>query len=109
MRKADAIQSNISPYQVLRRQLETGYAMAYQPRSSWLTNHQGKGWFNLQPDLAVKHGHDFLCILDTKWKMLDENASDRKNKCGLSQADFYQLFAYAKQYLPEGGQLLLIS
>lgn len=95
-------------YQVLRHQLETGYAMAYQSRSSWLAHHRGKGWFNLQPDMAVKHGHDLLCVLDAKWKMLDENASDRKNKYGISQSDIYQLFAYAKQCLPEGGQVFLI-
>ena len=93
---------------VLRRQLETSYGMVYQSRSSWLACHQGKGWFNLQPDMAVKLGQDLHCVLDAKWKMLDENASDRKNKYGISQADIYQLFAYAKRCLPEGGPVYLI-
>lgn len=34
--------------------------------------------------------------MDTKWKILNEN--DGKNNYGISQADMYQLYAYAKKY-----------
>jgi 5-methylcytosine-specific restriction enzyme subunit McrC len=95
--------------QILKRQLTAGFEMQFQSRASWLAHHQGAGWFNLQPDMSIKkRGSGPLCVLDTKWKMLDSNASDRKRKYGISQADFYQLFAYAKQCLPEGGNLFLI-
>ena len=35
--------------------------------------------------------------MDTKWKLLD--ASDHRNKYGISQADMYQLYAYGHKYL----------
>jgi 5-methylcytosine-specific restriction enzyme subunit McrC len=45
-------------------------------------------------------------VLDTKWKLLSSN--DAENKYGLSQNDFYQLFAYGHKYLNGEGELLLI-
>lgn len=45
-------------------------------------------------------------MLDTKWKRLA--AHDRANKYGLSQADFYQPFAYGQKYLAGKGELVLI-
>jgi 5-methylcytosine-specific restriction enzyme subunit McrC len=44
-------------------------------------------------------------VLDTKWKLLDE--ANREGKFGLSQADFYQLYAYG-QYLGGVGEMALI-
>jgi len=35
-------------------------------------------------------------ILDTKWKCLKSDEEDRKN--GVSQADMYQMYAYAKRF-----------
>jgi len=43
---------------------------------------------------AKKSKKEQIFILDTKWKILDEND---KNK-GVSQADMYQMFAYSKKY-----------
>ena len=76
-----------------------------QLASEYLCTHQRKGFFQLQPDLQLKLGAEHW-ILDTKWKLLD--ASDRENKYGLSQQDFYQLFAYGKTYLGGEGTLVLI-
>ncbi len=45
-------------------------------------------------------------VLDTKWKRLDSELG-RKNY-GLSQTDFYQLFAYGQKYLNGQGDLVLI-
>tara|TARA_Y100000758_G_scaffold47633_1_gene30567 strand:- start:288 stop:662 length:375 start_codon:yes stop_codon:yes gene_type:complete len=61
--------------------------------------------FRLQPDLLVEKGAQ-AWVLDTKWKTLD--GGDRANKYGLSQGDFYQLFAYGNKYLGGKGELALI-
>ncbi|SGZ97466.1 McrBC 5-methylcytosine restriction system component [Bathymodiolus thermophilus thioautotrophic gill symbiont] len=58
--------------------------------------------FNLKPDIAIVENGDLAYILDTKWKLIDENQvykngkSDKKK--GISQSDVYQLFAYGKKY-----------
>ena len=54
-----------------------------------------------------------ICILDTKWKLIDQNAKydngNVDNKAGISQGDMYQMFAYGHKYLKEGkGKLVLI-
>lgn len=76
-----------------------------QLASKYLCTHQGKDFFQLKPDLQLKLGA-MRWILDTKWKLLD--AADRENKYGLSQQDFYQLFAYGQYYLGGEGTLVLI-
>lgn len=50
--------------------------------------------FHLKPDLAFRVGTDFPLLLDTKYKTLDP--ADRRP--GVSQADLYQMFAYARIY-----------
>ncbi len=45
-------------------------------------------------------------VLDTKWKRLDSELGSKNY--GLSQADFYQLFAYGQKYLGRQGDLVLI-
>jgi 5-methylcytosine-specific restriction enzyme subunit McrC len=45
-------------------------------------------------------------VLDTKWKLL--STADTENKYGLSQSDFYQMFAYGHNYLPGEGDMILI-
>lgn len=53
--------------------------------------------FKLKPDLMIKaEKNKFKLVLDTKWKCLKPDEEDKKN--GVSQADMYQMFAYAKQY-----------
>lgn len=54
----------------------------------------GKPLFHLKPDLALRVGSSFPLLLDTKYKSLDP--ADRR--LGVSQADLYQMFAYAKVY-----------
>lgn len=50
--------------------------------------------FQLKPDLVMRQKGDFPLIMDTKYKRLKEG--DRK--LGVSQADFYQMYAYAQRY-----------
>lgn len=50
--------------------------------------------FRLRPDIVVSEGARTRCIADTKWKRLD----DKDRKLGVSQADLYQMLAYARRY-----------
>lgn len=47
-------------------------------------------------------------MLDTEWKLLDVSLGSSKDKYGLSQTDFYQLFAYGHRYLAANRRMLLI-
>lgn len=68
--------------------------------------------FLLKPDFACKRGQHWLCILDTKWKLIDQYAGYNNGaadpKAGISQGDMYQLFAYGHKYLGGRGRLMLI-
>ena len=52
--------------------------------------------FRTKPDIILRQSGRLLAIIDTKWKKLATNALDRKH--GVSQADVYQLMAYARLY-----------
>jgi 5-methylcytosine-specific restriction enzyme subunit McrC len=64
---------------------------------SLVENHNDKPIFKLKPDLLIIKGVETVCVMDTKWKLLD--ASNHLNKYGISQADMYQLYAYGHKYL----------
>jgi 5-methylcytosine-specific restriction enzyme subunit McrC len=66
-------------------------------KHSIVEKHNGNTIFKLKPDLLILKGKQTVCVMDTKWKLLD--ASDRRNKYGISQADMYQLYAYGHKYL----------
>ena len=76
-----------------------------------LCQHESKGFFRLQPDLVVTHASK-TWVVDTKWKILNSTAAmddgSGRSSYGLSQSDFYQLFAYGHKYLDGSGDLLLI-
>ncbi|MEI7526512.1 MAG: McrC family protein [Mariniphaga sp.] len=59
--------------------------------------------FRIRPDLVVITSHG-LIIADTKWKIIDHNLSGKNYL--ITQADMYQLYAYAKKY--ESNHLILI-
>jgi 5-methylcytosine-specific restriction enzyme subunit McrC len=68
-------------------------------RREWLLRreHDSSGKFRIKPDLIIdEHYGKPRLILDTKWKHLLSDAEDSKN--GVSQADIYQLYAYAHRY-----------
>jgi len=89
----------------LRRSLPATAQPIAQAASEYLCKHDKHRIFCLKPDLLVRQGGQSW-VLDTKWKRL--NAADRDNKYGLSQSDFYQLFAYGQKYLQGQGELVLI-
>ncbi len=89
----------------LRRSLKPGVELRAPARSLSLATHLAEPIFQLEPDLLITHD-DRAWVLDTKWKLLQ--GQDRAGKYGLSQADFYQLFAYGQKYLQGRGQMALI-
>ncbi|MDT4834920.1 McrBC 5-methylcytosine restriction system component [compost metagenome] len=80
----------------LRQHLISGASLTAQAASEYLCAHGNGRMFRLEPDLLVKQGSR-AWVLDTKWKRLD--AGKRDKNYGISQSDFYQLFAYGKKYL----------
>ena len=92
--------------QELRKQLKDGYHLRPQSTRLALVQYRGKDLFTLKPDLLIEQNNRPVYVLDTKWKMLD--ASDEQNKFDLSQADFYQMYAYGQKYLHGVGDLFLI-
>lgn len=90
----------------LRRQLPAPYSLKAQTSNQSLCIHQDKRVFQLRPDLLIQRDQQTCLVLDTKWKRI--SASDTANKYGLSQSDFYQMFAYGHKYLAGKGEMLLI-
>lgn len=88
----------------LAKALAPDASLRRQASSQYLCLHDGGQMFRLEPDLLVEQG-DCRWVLDTKWKRLDD---EKSNKYGLSQGDFYQLFAYGHRYLAAAGDLFLI-
>lgn len=83
--------------------LRSGGRLRAQSRQGCLCWHGGSACFRLQPDMLVEY-EDTRWVLDAKWKLL--NASEKYH--GLSQADFYQMFAYGHNYLDGQGEMALI-
>jgi len=69
-------------------------AIQSRGRQLHLARSEGKALFRLKPDLLFRQGEAAPLIMDTKYKQL--TPSDRK--LGISEADFYQMFAYARRY-----------
>ena len=92
----------------LSKQLHESCRFRTQASSFTLVKHQGKNWFQLKPDFLVERNASTELVLDTKWKLLDSGLNDGSNKYGLSQGDFYQLFAYGENYLNGQGDVVLI-
>jgi len=92
----------------LARQLKTPFTLHTQVCSHSLVRHIDQNWFRLKPDLLVKEGQENRVVLDTKWKLVDSQQANGSKKYGLSQSDFYQLYAYGQNYLNGRGDLVLI-
>lgn len=93
---------------LIRRKLVAGHKLVAQASSEYLVSHRTQRWFRLRPDLLVQKGTQRITVLDTKWKLLDENANSTEQKYHLKQSDLYQLFAYGEKYLHGQGELFLI-
>ena len=81
--------------QCLKHALAPRAVHLQRSRYSALRDTDNKPLFRLQPDAVIGEGIRPI-ILDTKWKRLKPNASDRK--FGVSQFDVYQMLAYAQAY-----------
>jgi 5-methylcytosine-specific restriction enzyme subunit McrC len=90
----------------LSSQLPRPYRLKVQARSESLCVHDGADMFQLRPDFLVLDGGQIMLVMDAKWKLLA--VGDRGNKYGLSQSDFYQMFAYGHKYLGGAGNIVLI-
>ena len=51
--------------------------------------------FQMKPDITLTSS-DKRYVLDTKWKRINENATDPKRD--ITQADMYQLYSYGRKY-----------
>jgi 5-methylcytosine-specific restriction enzyme subunit McrC len=93
----------------LRRQLPPAAALTSQASRGYeyLCVHDGRPMFCLKPDLMIDTPEQ-RWILDTKWKRVDARKPEKNYD--LSQADFYQLFAYGHKYRNHTGvpRLVLI-
>ncbi len=92
----------------LAKQLIPSCNLKTQARTHHLVRHQEQDWFQLKPDLLVRQDDRDQLVLDTKWKLIDENKANGAEKYGLSQGDFYQLHAYGHNYLKGEGDVVLI-
>ena len=72
------------PHRDIRTQDTTHYLVEY---------HNERRKFNMRPDIVIANK---AIIADTKWKVIDQE--DAQSNYNVSQADMYQLFAYAKKY-----------
>lgn len=86
--------------------LTRDYHLKTQITQKTLCTHQNQGFFQLRPDMLIEQNKQPFVVLDTKWKLISQDKGN--NKYGLSQSDFYQLFAYGHKYLDGKGILMLI-
>ncbi|WP_137157416.1 restriction endonuclease [Rhizobium sp. FKL33] len=56
----------------------------------------GRGLFQTKPDILIRQGGKVTHVVDTKWKRISSRIDDPKQ--GVSQADVYQMMAYAQLY-----------
>lgn len=73
------------------------FDVSIQEKKHYLIDeHIGKGKFKLKPDNILR-GYDGILILDTKWKLIDENIP--RENYGIVSSDLYQLYSYAEKYI----------
>jgi 5-methylcytosine-specific restriction enzyme subunit McrC len=56
----------------------------------------GRGLFQTKPDILIRRAGSVIHVIDTKWKRISSQVDDPKR--GVSQADVYQMMAYAQVY-----------
>jgi 5-methylcytosine-specific restriction enzyme subunit McrC len=89
----------------LRTNLPHEVHLTVQAARESLCLHEDKPMFRLSPDLLLTHKGQ-RWVLDTKWKRID--GANREDKYGLSQSDFYQMYAYGQKYMKGQGRMALI-
>jgi 5-methylcytosine-specific restriction enzyme subunit McrC len=80
-----------------KTQQALGHAISLQgPRRFALRDEGGSPRFATRPDIVIHGTEGAEWIVDTKWKILNPRSEDAKH--GISQADVYQMMAYAHVY-----------
>lgn len=92
----------------LRHNMDSQFRLTSQARSKYMVEHKGEEWFQLKPDFLIHLGNAPVAVLDAKWKRLSQVNGTPRDKYGLSQADFYQMYAYGQRYLDGEGDMILI-
>lgn len=69
-----------------------------------IDDHDGSYRFALMPDIVMSGKENKKIIIDTKWKLLNQDKSN--DNYDISQGDFYQMFAYGEKY--ESDELYLL-
>ena len=72
---------------------ETGWEISTQDKGHYLFDSPKQ--FALRPDIVIIRDDGTKIILDTKWKSLTDKP---RINYGISQADMYQMYVYAKKY-----------
>ena len=90
----------------LRKALLLPAQLYTQVSHHYLCQHKGNNFFQLRPDFLMT-ANSQSWILDAKWKRLDSCHLDAY-QYGLSQRDFYQLYAYGQKYLQGQGEVFLV-
>ena len=76
---------------------ERGFAVDLQEGGSMYLAQEtnaNQNAFLLKPDILVRQGRKPWAVIDTKWKVLDP----QRATLGVSEADVYQILAYAHRY-----------
>lgn len=83
---------------VSRAMAGTGFTVSLQGGRLHCLSAQdsGRELFQTKPDILIREGGKVVHILDTKWKRIASRIDDPKQ--GVSQADVYQMMAYAQLY-----------
>ncbi|MEB6624892.1 McrC family protein [Acinetobacter pittii] len=90
----------------LRRELKE-WDVKTQVSNQHICTFKEKPIFRLKPDIYIQHRcFPYKIILDTKWKLLDQN--DRNRRFGLKDSDVQQMFAYSHYYLDHASEVILI-
>ena len=95
-------------FRKLQAQYSKDYRIQRHKKDKYLCHHNGKNRFNLQPDIYFEAKTEKYRnkILDTKWKLLDQNVEEQRY--GISDGDMQQMFAYSYHYLQQNGDVILI-
>lgn len=92
----------------LKQRVVSPQKLFTQVQSKSLVTYGDKRYFRLKPDLYLQGNFNTNTVLDTKWKLIDQNKPSGSKKFGLSQGDFYQMLGYGYKYLDGAGDLVLI-
>ncbi|WP_180108936.1 MULTISPECIES: McrC family protein [unclassified Acinetobacter] len=89
----------------LRRNLPE-YTVKTQHATEHICQHQQRNIFKLKPDIFIECPDAKPIVMDTKWKLIDQN--DRAGRYGLKDSDIQQMFAYSHYYLKHDSDVVLV-